>query len=231
MDATLRPVQPSDYVALLGSNLVALWHQGQGVTLSGTNVQSWADVIASRVVTPVFSGAAPQYLADGSSFNAKPVVQFSAGAKCLVTAVAQILAAGQRPFVFCVRRWRNGLTADAYAWQLNETQDMVHWSQDIAGTQFLQFKQPGTVYASNGGHTVLQHFETAWLDGALGHFTRDGADGTTAATGALAPIVDVIYLGGSNRGPLSLGMWGMCTAVPSAQQRIDLAALVARDFG
>lgn len=225
-------VVPVDYVRLLGSNLVALWHQSQGVTISsGTSISQWSDVVSSRAMSLVGTGTSPQYAADSTYFGAKPVVKFAANAKCLATATATIIAAGARPYVFCVSRWRDGVGDYPYVWQLNDTQDMVHFTAGTAGNQLLQFKQPGIQYADAGAHNTLPHLDEAWLDGTYGHFMRDGTDHTVAATGSIGPVVDRIQMGGSNNfGSLSIYLWGVCTAAPDAGTRAILNELLSADM-
>lgn len=221
-------VVPSDYVKLLGSNLVALWHRGQGVSLSsGTNISGWTDVVSNRALT-LSGGAAPQYAADGTHFGGKSVVQCSAGAAYFNSATATLIAAGAKPFVFCISRWRDATGNYPYQWYLNESQDMVHFTAGIGGQQLVQFKQPGIVYGPGGQHDTQVHYQTSWLDGTLGHYTKDASDFTVAGTGSISPAIDKVYLSNGVGNP-SFYLWGLCSAAPSAGERAALYALMRND--
>jgi hypothetical protein len=217
-------VTPQDYVSLLGSNLVGFWHQAQGMSVSA----GWADVVSGRVAPLTGGGAAPTYAVDSTNFRGKKVVQLTAGGKYLQTAASTMIAAGARPYVFAVHRLRASASW-ADMWALNSTDDMSLYVAGSGGNVTAQFKHPAEVSANGGAQDTLVHYDEAWLDGSVGRLRRDGVDSVVTATGSIAPAIDRLRIGNGQAG-LSTFCIGICTAVPTEEQRAALAALIANDI-
>lgn len=238
------PVTPQDYVNALGANLVALWHQGYGVSESGGVVSGWADVTRDVTLTPaVVNGSGDVlYQPDGAYFFGKPVVYFALTSKILrnTTISPTLLAPGARPYSFIVYRaaaldssfpeiWICG-ASKTWRMYLNGAYTHVCYFNSSSGPAFAQ---SGVISATT------QYFVEQWSDGAnmLGRVNGAALPVGGASTGTTTESFTTASIGGNGSvGAFtslhgSVAMVGHCAALPSADELADLAALVARDFG
>lgn len=224
-----------DYSRLLGTNLRALFHQSQGLTLTGSNITSWTSAVGDAVLVPGSSGTAPTYQTDGSFFRGKPVVQLYSNGHYLLLTRPGLVGANSRPYMFYCYRFRSNATGYyAYTMSIQPDRQFSHVA-DVGGALRTSIVSSTASTATIGSAAdSAQHFDRLWLDGALHNFAHDFGMQTNANTGVLTAAVDSCCLGRPEpayNGDLSFALAGICTAVPSAQQLTALSALVARDFG
>jgi hypothetical protein len=222
------------YRGVLGSSLVALWHQSSGfVFSSGVNISTWTDVVGNNLMGLGSGTAAPTYAADGSNFLGKSVVQGVPGGKVLQNgSMPGLVAAGSRPYVFQIARYKTTTGSYPYLIRMGVADDLVIYAPTFTGAPYLQLKpSSGNINFPTAVSTGLtaQHRDEIWLDGTNAHFTRDGVDQTYAASGTMGAIESIAC--GNAVGDTSHFLIGICSSVPSAAQRTALQAIMTADAG
>lgn len=230
------PPLSAQLVSLLGSNLVAFWDAASGVAASGSNVVSWTAAVGGHVSSPTGGGAAPTYGVDTANFKGKPVVQYAPGAQYMAAPTVGLVAAGGRPYIFCVFRFRNTAGSPFYPYIVNIPADrQVLYSAGAGGNYSAQFKTSfGTT--SPVAAPVLdtaQHSAQFWLDGTDSILRFDGTTVTAPNNGSIVAAVDSVEFStgapssGGVAGNLSLACVGICTVAPTAGQRTSLDTLLS----
>jgi hypothetical protein len=235
--AVTLPVQPADYMTLLGSNLKALWHRGHGVVNTGNVLTRWDDRVAARQLTTNGSTASVLYEPDGSNFGGASVVKLFPNGKALISAaVSEIVPTASMPYVFCVFRWRDLAGSYGRLWHTNDNMLVRHGIASGDPKDSLTVNLPGlgawTSIMRVGGFDTVPHLDECWLDGSRLHFGRDGVDMSIAATVTGNPINTMMLSepNNPNGGNPSIHMLGVCAAPLTAAQRSHLRELIARDI-
>ena len=221
------------YRAILGSNLRAFWHASAGVSfVSGNYVASWTDRIAGYALTATPTATSPSLAVDGAHFGGKPVVQFAAGGRQLLASTPGLVAAGGRPYLFAVWRFRD--TAGTYPYVVSLPNDLAVIYATGAGQPergYVTANGAGIAIDSAVNMETAQHFSEVWLDGTSARFSHDGVETTAASTGVVTAAIDSVQVARAGEGNVSVMMVGVCTVAPSAAERAALSALIASDCG
>jgi hypothetical protein len=187
------------YQRIMGTVALSVWHCGQGLSLSGSNVISWTDKIGGISVPAPAVGNRPPLSADGTHFAGKSVLQMnSTGPKCLRgTGMATLLVSGTRPWVFVRARYRNVSPAaneQTTDFGVSAASDDMTFRLNSAGTQWEFFGTSGG-NIDTGTYDTVAHSFSGWFDGAHKNYKIDGTTTQLSTAATLAHNTTAIGFG------------------------------------
>lgn len=186
------------YQQILGPLLVEMWHSQFGTGLVAATIDTWTGQLRSTVLQAPAAINRPDYIADGSRFGGKPVVQTAvAGAKCLAVAgIPTLLANGSRPCVYTRMRYRSAVSAANETicdFGVLATSDDFDLRTDIAGTSFEYFGSGASVLQASYNNNVRS--VAAWADGTNKNLLIDGVLSQQATVSALGHDITAVGVG------------------------------------
>ncbi len=225
--------------SILGSNLREWWDARYGVTAVANEADTWSGQKLGLVLSAPTAGERPPYVADGTEFMSRPVIQTSATDYIRSTDLGVDLhAAGSRPYVACLARLRAVAVTDII-WK----HQRAGGTADV-GTCFASSTTPGlrskwaaaSGEANGGNRNTSTHWIECWLTAAgEAAIAVDGGTTVVAGTGiTLSNAVRQLAIGNNlagATGPVSMAVLIEATAAPTAQQRLDLRSWAQREWG
>lgn len=231
------------YRSILGANAKIILHQARGLTFgTGSEVRIWTDVVTGNAQS-VSAASVPQrplYVADGSRFGGKPVLQCNVAAnRYFVNAAlnASLFPAGCFPYVIC------RMAIDA---TVNNKQVVGFSNAFNSANKIGPFTVTGNTYSlwalsatrvTGAAYSTTQAQTVEWTcDGSnalmvVNGVTTSAAFASTYATNA----VQRLTIGGDDQGvasgaDASFACVIICLAKPTASQLTRIRTALAREF-
>lgn len=236
MDLGAPPANDIDDV--LGSDLAAWFRADQGLTLTGSDVDSFADITGNVTLTPQIGGLLFQYEASG--FNGQPSIVTSGGAG-LSGVMSSPLLASSRPYVWIVAQYTS--LTDAYLLSVHSTGDtrwvaLGEYVGDWEGAHNAVGGSSWTSFASSTSDTNRHLFEGGFTVGGTDAFVVSDVGTSspeTAAPDANLTTIRLNNMNGTITGVAIANFRGaeiiVSRAIPTSGQRADIIAILEDRYG
>lgn len=216
-------VAPETPAQILGSNLIDEWNS------DNATANSWAS-LNGRTIS---KSGTPTYGADGNQFGLHSVVGTKIAGPDYMKAgsFTGLPAAGSTPYVYCVIR-DTSLSISVAGSFGTSTTDLVYVLTFGGNLKAVYGSTQTTLAAANSNVNFIEMWSTGTVVGS----SLNGSDTLTTATETLASNMTKFSCGSKvnlDDAPFEgfHARWGICTSVPSTEQRAKLLNYFRRTYG
>lgn len=230
---------PDSIDDVFGSDLAYWFRADQGLTLSGTDVNSWADITGNCTLSPQ---AASKFTYEATGFNSLPSIVTTGGLGAGLTGtLSSTLASGTRPYVWLVGQFTS-LTS-AYMLSVHSSGDtrwiaLGEFSGDWESARNSTGSNQFTSFTSSVSDTSRHLFEGGFTFGGLESLVVSNVATSNPDTAAIDTALNTVRLNNLNGTITSVAIANFRVAeiigsrsLPTGVQRAQVISLLQSRYG